>query len=272
MHAHAFHAHARAHRIHVLVAAHHRHLRALARFPRRIADLHRAVVNLRYFHFEQPLHQTRVRARHNHLRPLRRSIHCFNHHPQPLADVVGLQLRLLALWQPRFRPAHVHDQVRTLGALHNHGHQLPDAPVVLIENGVAFRLADFLQNHLLSRLRRNTSQHISWLRRQDFRADLGRRILLLRVGYRHLFLRIGHFLDDDMHRIHVHLARFRVELPAQVFLCLIEFPGRYHHRIFDRRHHHFRLDVLLAAQHLDLLVKQIRHIASLIPGIPALSL
>src|SRR5207245_10825966 len=35
------------------------------------------------------------------------------------------------------------------------------------------------------------------------------------------------------------------------------------HRVFDRRHHAFRLDLRLSAQHLQLLVKQIRHSSSL---------
>src|SRR5258708_19763297 len=66
-----------------------------------------------------------------------------------------------------------------------------------------------------------------------------------------------------MHRIHVHLPGFLIELRAQVFFRLIILASRDHHRVFNRRHHDFRLNVLLAAEHLYLLVKQIRHFSFL---------
>ena len=109
LHAHAFHAHARAHGIDVFVAARHRHFRPLPRFPRGESNLHRAVINFRHFHLKQALHQARIRARNNHLRPFRRAIHHFDHHAQPFADVVRFQFRLFALRQPRFCAPHVYD-------------------------------------------------------------------------------------------------------------------------------------------------------------------
>ncbi len=132
--------------------------------------------------------------------------------------------------------------------------------MVLVENRVALGLAHLLQNHLLGRLRRNTPQHVRRLRPQNFRADFRRRILFLRFRQADLFFRVGHFLDHDMYREHIHLPGFLIELRAQVLFCLIKLPRRHHHRVFDRRHHYFRLDVLLAAQHFDLLVEQIRHV------------
>ncbi len=56
LHAHALHAHARAHRIDVLVAALHGDLGALAGFARGRANLHGTVVNFRHFHLEKALH------------------------------------------------------------------------------------------------------------------------------------------------------------------------------------------------------------------------
>src|SRR6266576_3176374 len=112
-----------------------------AGLPRRKPDLHRTIINFWHFHFEQALYQARVCARNDHLRPLRRAVHHLDHHAQPFADVVRFQLRLLALRQPRFRAAHVHDQVRALGALHNHRDQLAHARVIFVENRVALGLA-----------------------------------------------------------------------------------------------------------------------------------
>src|SRR5256885_1050244 len=71
--------------------------------------------------------------------------------------------------------------------------------------------------------------------------------------------RVGNFLDHGQHRKHVHLAGYLIELPAEVLFGLVIFARRDDHRIFNGRHHDFRLDVLLAAEHLDLLIEQIRH-------------
>ena len=59
LHAHAFHAHAGAHRIHVLVAALHGDLGALAGFARNGADDHGVVVNLRNLRLEEVRNQLR---------------------------------------------------------------------------------------------------------------------------------------------------------------------------------------------------------------------
>ena len=91
LHAHAFHAHARAHRIHVLVAAFHRDLGPLARFTRYGANLHRAVVDFRNFHFEQTLHQGGVGTGNHHLWPFRRALHGANRYPEPVSHVVGFE-------------------------------------------------------------------------------------------------------------------------------------------------------------------------------------
>ena len=135
--------------------------------------------------------------------------------------------------------------------------------MILVENRIALGFAHFLQNHLLGRLRRNPPQHVGRLGRYNLCPDFRRRILFLRLCQADLFFRVGHFLDNHMHRVHVHLACFLVELRAQILFRLVILPRRHHHGVFNRRHYHFRLDVLLAAQHLDLLVEQIRHVLSL---------
>ena len=49
LHAHPFHPHASADRIHVLVLRHHCNLGTLSGFSRNRADYHRAVVDFRHF-------------------------------------------------------------------------------------------------------------------------------------------------------------------------------------------------------------------------------
>ncbi len=68
LHAHALHAHARAHAVHVRILGVDRHFGALSRLARDGLDHHRAVVDFRDFHLEQLLHQQGVSARNHHLR------------------------------------------------------------------------------------------------------------------------------------------------------------------------------------------------------------
>src|SRR5580658_1454741 len=119
LHAHALHAHAGAHRVDILVAALDTDFGALARLARDGADLHRPVVNLRHFHFEQALHQSGVGARNDHLRPFGCALNRPNRHAQAVAHVIGFQARLFALRQPRFGSSEVYDQVRAFHALHH---------------------------------------------------------------------------------------------------------------------------------------------------------
>ena len=176
MHTHALHTDAGADGVDVFVAAGDGDLRALAGLTRRGADLHRAVVDFRDFHLEQALHQHGIRARHDHLRALRRAVHDPDDDAHAVAHVVGFQARLLALRQARFRAAHVHDQVRAFGPLDDTGDKLADAVVILVEDGVAFGFAHLLQDHLLGGLRRDASQHIGRPGGENFRADFGGRI------------------------------------------------------------------------------------------------
>ena len=170
---------------------------------------------------------------------------------------------MLALRHPRFRTAHVHDQVRPFRALHDHRHQFARAGVIFVVNRVALGLAHLLQDHLLGRLRRDAPEHIGRLRGQNFRPDFRVWVLLLRVRQADFPLRVDNLFHHRLHRIHVHLPGFRIELSAQILFGLVKLARGHHHRIFDGRDHHFRFDVLFPAQHLDLLIEQIRHFSSL---------
>src|SRR5258708_1632635 len=167
--------------------------------------------------------------------------------------------RLITATLERSPASHVDDQVRPFRALHNHRHQFAHARMILVVNRVALGLAHLLQDHLLRRLRRNPPKHIRRLHGKNLRPNFRGRILFLGLRQADLGFRVGNFLHHRQHRKHVYLARFRVEFPAQVLFRLVILARRHHHRVFNRRHHDFRLDVLLAAQHLNLLIKQIRH-------------
>ena len=93
----------------------------------------------------------------------------------------------------------------------------------------------------------------------NFRADFHLGIFFLGVGEADFLVGVGDFFDDGMHGKNVHLASFLVELGAQIFFGLVILSRGDNHRVFDRRHHHFRLNVLFATEHFNLLVEQIRH-------------
>src|SRR2546422_36855 len=83
----------------------------------------------------------------------RRALNRADHDAQPVAQVIGLQSRLLALGQARLGATQVHDHVRAFDALHDAVHQLAHPAVKLVEDGVALGLAHLLHDHLFGRLR-----------------------------------------------------------------------------------------------------------------------
>ena len=157
--------------IDVLVAALHGDLGAFAGLAGRGANLHGAVVDFRHFHLKQALHQHGVGARNDDLRAFGGAVHRANHHAQTIAQIVGFQSRLLALGQARFGAAHVHDDVGAFKALDDAIHQLADAAVVFVVDGVALGLAHLLHDDLLGGLRGDAAQHGSGLGNQQFAAD-----------------------------------------------------------------------------------------------------
>ena len=106
---------------------------------------------------------------------------------------------MLALGQPRFGAAHVHDDVRTFDALHDAIDQLADARVELVVDCVALGFAHFLQNHLLGGLRCDAAQHVGRLGLGNFAADFHVRLTLARVVQRNFAYRVGHFLHHHVH-------------------------------------------------------------------------
>jgi hypothetical protein len=191
------------------------------------------------------------------------AFHCLDHHPQPVADVVGLGARLLPARHPRLGAAQFDDHLGPFDPLDDAVHQLADAAVEFVEDGVAFGLADLLENHLFGGLRGDAAERIGRLREEDLTADLRFGIVQARLFDRHLAQRIGDRLDHLPHREDVHLAAFRVVAAPHVFLGLVELAGGHHHGIFDRGHDHRGIDVLFAADLFDCLVQQRRHPALL---------
>src|SRR5271165_5776286 len=260
LHAHTLHAYAGADGIDILVTAGHCNFGAFTGFARGKADLHRAVVNFRNFHFEEALDQAGVRAGHDDLRAFGGAVDHFDDHAQAFANIVGFQFRLFTLGQARFGAAHVDDKVRPFGALDDNGDKLADAAVVFIEDGVALGFAHFLQNDLLGGLRGDAAEDVGGFVGENFRAHYGIGIFLSGVLEADFLGGVGDFFDDGHHRKHVDLAGFGIKFSPEVFFGLVIFARGDAHRVLDGRHHDRGLNVLLAAEHFDLLIEQIRHV------------
>src|SRR5262249_23751420 len=114
LHAGPLHADARADRIDVALARVHRDLGAIARLAHRAADHHRAVVNLRYFLFEQLDQERRIGARQDDLRPFGAAVDALDHRPHAILRGVAFRARLFLARQHGFDAPDLEDDVAVL--------------------------------------------------------------------------------------------------------------------------------------------------------------
>src|SRR6185312_1361460 len=228
LYAHAFHADAGAYRVHILVAALHGDLGALAGLAGDGADHDRAVVDFRNLGLKQVLYQLRRGAGDNHLRTLGRAVHFKQHHAHALAHGKLLKARLLTLGAAGFRLADIEYRVLAFDALDGGVQDLLFAMGVFLEDGVALRFANLLENHLLGQLRGNAAQRAGVAIEANLasRLDAGSQL----VGFRESDL-VDRVLDLVLVGYHslVYVGRdfagVLVKLPAHVFLGLVILAG-----------------------------------------------
>src|SRR5262249_34971370 len=144
LHAAAPHSDARAHGVDVALARANRDLGPLARLPDRALDHHRAVVDFRHFHLEEPDQEPRVRTREDELRPLRILVDVVEDRADALALPIPLRAGLLVARNDRLGLAEVDDHVAALEALHGPVHELAELREVLVVDVVALGLANLL--------------------------------------------------------------------------------------------------------------------------------
>ena len=216
LNAHAFHPHASAHAVHVRVLRKYGGLGPLAGLPRNGPDHHRAVVDFRHFHFEQFLHQQRIGAREDHLRPARRAVHGRDGGPNAVSDLVAFEPRLLLARHAGLGASEVQNHVGAFRPLNRAVYNLSDALAVFGVNRIALRLADFLENHLLRGLRRDAAQHVRGFGKADFAPHGGFRADLLRIRQRHFAVRVRQCIHHGLHRENLHEAGLLIEVRLEV--------------------------------------------------------
>ena len=130
----------------------------MTRLARDGLELDDAVDDLGDLELEQPLHQARVRARHDDLRALGRLADLDDVRLQAAAVVVVLVLHLLGLRQQRLDLAEVEERVAGVGLLDDAGDDVALAARVLLVLHLALGLADALEDHLLGGLRGDATE------------------------------------------------------------------------------------------------------------------
>ena len=103
-----------------------------------------------------------------------------------------------------------------LDALYRDRVDLADLVGVLLEDDVALRLPETLDDHLLGRLRRDASRAVGKCPGRDVVAKIGDGADLLGVGQSHFRQRVFNLLDDGLYYGDVHVAGVRVELHGYV--------------------------------------------------------
>ncbi len=250
LHTHSLHAHASAHRVHILIARLNGNLGALARLAGNGANFYGVVVNLRHFAAEEVLHQLLGCARDDDLRPARGAIHTQQHHTHPLADGKLLQARLLPLGHTRLCLAQIKDHILRLVALDGGRQHFVHAVVVLVEYSVALGLAHFLKDDLLGHLRSDAAQNIGRL----VVANLLSSLHLFHFGARLIEGNLIEGILDLLRRFHdrlvdigANLTRLAVQFCAYVFLRLVIFARRQGDGVFHGSNNDLRVNALVAA-------------------------
>ena len=250
LHAHALHTHAGAHAIHIAIAALYGDLGAFAGLARAALDGHGAVVNLRHFLFEKAHHQFGRGARYQHARTFAGLIHQLDDAPHAIAHAVAFQPRLLFLGKLGFGLAQVQNVIRPLHPLDGAVHQFAGASRILIKNGFAFGLADFLEDHLFGGLGGDAAQRFGILPDAHFHADFDCRIDAARFRQGHFMRRVlddlGYLLDG----IELDGARLGIHIRQVIFVRAVMFPGGDQHGVLDCIQDDLRVDTFFLAQYL----------------------
>ena len=253
------HSHTGPHGVDVLVARSHGNLGAFPRISGSSPDGHRAIVDLRNFHFKQLGQQGRVDAGNNDLRTSGGFLHLDDYDTDSVPHGEALQPRLLSPGESGLCRSQVDNHVGALGSLHQAGDHLSDSLAVFCKDALPFRLANFLQNHLLGRLGGNASQDIGGLLYFDLSIDRGIGIDPSGRGEGDLVGGVGDRFHHLLDRVNLDPTHILIKRRGQILGGLVVLAGGYQNRVFDGADHNLRIDSLFLAEKIDVLVEQGAH-------------
>ncbi len=194
---HAAHADAGPHGVHAVLQGLDGDLGALARLAGDALDLHLAVVDFRYFEFQQAAQQVAVVAADDDLGAAAGAAHFQHVDANLVVGAVALALHLLALGQHGFGAAQPDGDVLAADALYRTVDQLALAAAEVLEQVLALGLAHALEQDLLGRLGGDAAEALGGAVDHDHVAQFGGGVAFRAgVGQRHLGAMIEHVVDD----------------------------------------------------------------------------
>src|SRR3546814_366903 len=230
----ALHADAGADRIDAAVMADNADLRAAARVTGSGLDFDDSVVDFGHFLREQLLHEFRMRAGEENLRPAIFAANIQDDRTDAIADAHYFARDLLIAADNTLGAAQIDDDMTELDALHDAGDDLSDAVLEFLILPLTLGVADLLENDLLGGLRIDAPQIDRRQRINDEVADLCTRLQLLRgLGIDLLEIILNHF-DHFNDTPQAQVAAVRIQLCTDVIFGAITGTGRALDRIFHR--------------------------------------
>src|ERR1700692_20289 len=218
---------------------------AAARFARDRHDLDDVVVDLGNLALEQALHQAFRRTREDDLRTLIGLAHVEHEGVDAVVDSVVLARHLFRERQKRFGAAEVDIHVALFVTLHRPVDDVVQLLAVLVEDCVALRFANALNDDLLCRLRRNPPKT---LRRDLFVVIVTRFVLPSGFLLRDLDLRIFDVLDDGPAMIDLVFAGVAIHVDHDVGLAAVIALVGGNQRRFERFEQHLARNRALALE------------------------
>src|SRR4030095_2701855 len=218
-----------------------------------------AIVDLGDFHLKQANQDLRIGSRQYYLGALGYLQNFDYHGADALPLLVSFRPRLFAQGEQRFGFSDIDDYIRPLESLHYSIHHLADLLRVLAVDILTLRLTNLLENHLLGGLGCDTAEHIHRLGHLDGVVEFQALVNLFRFFERYFQALILHLLHDTLHRKNLDHPGLSIKPRINIFVGLVIFSRRRHHRIFQSRNDDLGIDVLFLADLLDHLSDSVRH-------------
>ena len=255
----ASHADAGTHRVHVVVPARHRHLGPFSRFPNRILDDDRVVVDFGNLGLEQTDQEAGIAPGDHDLGTLGEAVHLDDDRPHPIPHAVFLGAGLLVVREHGLGPADVQHDVAPFVAPHDSVDHLSDLARVLLEDVLPLRFPNFLENDLLGRLGGDTPQLQGRFGDLQVIPHFEAVVVLQGLGQSHLRLRLLDFLHDALDGKHFDGAGHRVVTRLQFLLGPEVLPGGGGHGVLKGFVNDLGFDAFFPAELFDALTEGIRH-------------